>query len=193
MEFLFNTFPTFDLGDIVLRGLVDADAIVYQKYMTNPRVMEFLTSENVPSTYDSALNDVRYWGSLFHTRRSFYWAIALKDSNQLVGSIGFNIWNRSHNRAEISYDLDFDYWGRGLMNKSIQAVLDFGFYGMQLNRIQATVMLNNDRSIKLLERSGFMQEGILHGYEVVHGMYTDYYMYAKTRNELATHNQPHVI
>jgi [ribosomal protein S5]-alanine N-acetyltransferase len=179
IQYFYQPFPTLELGDIILRELSQEDAQHYFNYMSKPVMADFLTADNLPTTLDAALSDLNYWSSLFHNKRSFYWGIALKDTNQLIGTIGFNIISIANNKAEISYDLDHDYWGRGIMLKAMKAVLKFADYALALTRVQATVIIDNKRSINLLERCGFACEGHLKKYEVVNGVHKDYYMYAR--------------
>lgn len=174
-----SDFPTMDLDDIILREIVDSDAEAYFNYMSRPEMVSFLTEANCPRSLDQALEEVRYWGSLFRNRRSYYWGIALKSNNQLIGTAGFNMISPAHMRAEISYDLDYDYWGCGFMLKSIKNILKFSDLALHLTRVQATVIMDNERSIKVLERCGFTSEGILKKYEIVNGVHKDYYMYAR--------------
>jgi ribosomal-protein-alanine N-acetyltransferase len=175
----FGSFPVIDLGDIVLRAIESSDAQDYLDYMSNDQMAGFLTKENRPQTLDSALEEVNYWGSLFPSKRSIYWGIALKENNKLIGTAGFNVISFANSRAEISYDLDPNYWGKGIMLRAIKAILKFSDNQLAITRVQATVIIDNERSIKLLERCGFTQEGYLKKYEVVEGELKDYYMYAR--------------
>ncbi|MDA9163630.1 GNAT family N-acetyltransferase [Rickettsiaceae bacterium] len=178
-QYFFGPFPALDLGDIVLREIVDRDAQDYLNYMSRDEMEGFLTKENRPQTFESALEEVKYWGSLFPSKRSIYWAIALKETNQMIGTAGFNMISFPNSRAEISYDLDPRYWGKGIMLKSIKGILTFADHGLELVRIQATVITDNARSFKVLERCGFEKEGLLKKYEVVEGEHKDYYMYGR--------------
>ena len=51
------------------------------------------------------------------------------------------------------------------MTEALSAILDLGFQEMSLNRIEAVVMPGNTASIKLLEKLGFHNEGVLKEYE----------------------------
>ena len=179
VQYLYGPFPVIELGDIVLRELTDEDAKDYFNYMSRPEMKSFLTEANCPATMEQALEEVRYWGNLFRNKRSFYWGIALKNTNQLIGTAGFNIISPQNLRAEISYDLDYNFWGKGVMLKSIKAIVRFADVALGLVRVQATVIIDNERSIKVLERCGFNREGLLKKYEVVEGEHKDYYMYAR--------------
>ncbi len=180
-ECLFGPFPTIDLGDITLREMNEDDAEAYFNYMSRAEMAPFLTFDNMPASLEKALEEVKYWGSLFSNKRSFYWGIALKANNKLIGSVGFNVISPSHLKAEISYDLDYDYWGKGMMLKSAKAVLKYADFQLGLMRTQATVITENVRSINLLERCGFKREGYLEKFEVVEGVHKDYYMYGRVR------------
>lgn len=175
---LYYQFPLLDLDDIILRELSTDDAEEYLSYMMKPEMLPFLTDNNIPKNIEQAIEEVKYWGSLFRNRRGFYWAIALKSNNQLIGTAGFNSVSMLHLKAEISYDLDPAYWGKGIMIKSIKNILKFIEY-MGIVRIQATVVTNNVRSISLLERCHFIQEGVLKKYEIIQAAHRDYYLYAK--------------
>lgn len=178
IQYLYSQFPILDLGEIILRELTGDDAEDYLSYMNKPEMHRFLTDNNRPTSIDEAEEELRYWSSLFRSKRGLYWGIALKSSNQLIGTAGFNTVSIMHQKAEISYDLDCAFWGRGLMLKSLKAILRFIEYA-GIIRIQATVIEDNIRSIKLLDRCGFMQEGLMKKYEIVQGVHRDYYMYAK--------------
>lgn len=178
---IFEYFPKFDLGDVHLREISITDAAAYHRYMNIPEVREFITQDNVPITLDAAADDLRYWAGIYTNRRSIYWAIADTNTDELIGTIGFNLWNRYHNRADISYDLDYRFWGKGIMTKAITQVINFAKEKMKIVRIQATVVMENQKSINLLERVGFEQEGVLRKYEIIAGRYRDYYIYGNVQ------------
>ena len=175
----FDKFPVLDVNDVVLREIRISDAEDYFNYMSNKEMAGYLTKENRPGSIIKAAEDMAYWGGLFSSKKSIYWAIALKDNDKMIGTAGFNSIIFAHDRAEISYDLDPEYWGNGLMLKSIKAILKYSDLILAIRRVQATVIIDNERSIKLLERCNFKQEGYLKKYEIVEGEYKDYYMYAR--------------
>ncbi len=178
-SYFFAPFPVLDLQDIVLREITSNDAQDYLDYMSRAEMEGFLTEQNRPQSLEKAKEEVEYWGSLFPTKRSIYWGIALTESNKLIGTAGFNHIAFTHSKAEISYDLSPDFWGKGVMLKSIKAILNFADAGLELVRVQATVITDNQKSINVLERCGFIQEGIMKKYEMVEGEHKDYFMYAR--------------
>ena len=68
----------------------------------------------------------------------------------------------------------------------------FGFEHVQLNRIEAYVSPSNSGSIKVLEKNGFYQEGLLRKLLYINGKWQDHYIYASLTeyeefNKLKTH------
>lgn len=47
------------------------------------------------------------------------------------------------------------------MTETLGAVIKFAFQTLNVNRIEATVSTKNNSSIRVLEKSGFIKEGIL--------------------------------
>lgn len=177
---IFTNFPVFDLDNMVLRNLYpEKDYIDYYNYLTAPQVSKYLATGDIPTSVEAARTELTYWARLFDIRSSFYWGIALKDSNKLIGTCGFNYWNRDHKRAEISYDLDYDYWGNGLMTKAVKFVCNYALQTLEVERIQATVAVDNIPSIKVLEKNGFIRESTLKKFGILHNESKDFYMYVK--------------
>ena len=179
MQFLTNKFPEFDLDNIVLRAINPReDAADFYNYINHKNVAEFIPKSELPNSPENAAIELNYWASLFPQRRSVFWGIADKETNQLIGTVGCNIFSAAHNRAEISYDLDYRFWGNGIMTRSLQRIIKYFKEEIGVMRIQATVASHNHKSIKLLESIGFKKEGTMVKYAFLHGQYVDNHIYA---------------
>lgn len=179
---MFDVFPHFDMGEYTLRKLRPyEDAHSLLEYITDPRVCAFIAAPCVPHTYDEATADLQYWASRFTYKSSYYWAIARKEDDKLIGTVGYNYVNQTHMRAELSYDLAPAYWGKGVMYNSLLQIMRYSFEELKIRRIQATVSQSNMRCINLLERLQMKREGTLAKYECLLGVFHDFYMYAATR------------
>lgn len=184
VEKLFDRFPLIDVdGEFMLRQHAYEDGEEYLNYLTDTDVNRFVPEECIPKTLDRAREEVDYHRDLFRYRRSLYWALARKDNNKIVGSCGFNYWNRDHARCEISYDLARKYWNRGVMTRTVRAVLAFAFTQMQLHRVEATVHPENVGSLSVLNKMGFKREGLLREHKKLHGKYYDAIMLSLLRKE----------
>lgn len=96
------------------------------------------------------------------------WAIVLKESNLLIGSIGLiEDPKRTNNRTRmIGYWLDKPYWHQGYMSEASSRVIHYGFSTLQLSLITAHCYPHNERSKKVLQHMGFQYEGTLHQAEL---------------------------
>nr|WP_255592668.1 GNAT family protein [Bordetella sp. BOR01] len=112
-------------------------------------------------------------------------AIADAASNRLRGTIGFNEIAAAHGRAEIAYDLAPTLWNRGIASRACAAVTGWALQSLGLWRVQATVLDANLPSRRVLEHCGYRPEGLLASYRMVRGQPRDFWIYARTRGDLA--------
>jgi [ribosomal protein S5]-alanine N-acetyltransferase len=77
-----------------------------------------------------------------------------------VGQIRLFRWSLHDRQAEVGYWIRRSHWGRGFGSDSLRLVCAFGFREMRLHRIVATVVAENERSLRALERVGFRREGV---------------------------------
>lgn len=173
-EHIFQQFPVLDVNDqFYLRQMTYDDAPDYLAYLSDPEVNRYVPSECLPTTLEAAKNEIQYNLDLFRFKRSIFWAIASKETNQFLGSCGFNYWNRDHWRGEISYDLAKPYWGKGVMTQVVRSVLGFAFTQMQMHRVEATATPTNLASLGVLKKVGFKKEGVLREQKLLHGKFYD--------------------
>lgn len=174
-----SEFPLLDIDDnFYLREQKYSDAEDFYNYIAKPEVKQYILS-TIPKTLDEAKEEIIYWIDLFYRKTGIYWAIANKETNQMIGAIGFHDLNYFNNRAEISYDLDLDHWGQGIMSKAMNTILKYGFEIMGIERIQASTIKVNLASIKILERNGFNFDGTLRNFRLHKGKYYNIEMYSK--------------
>ena len=70
--------------------------------------------------------------------------------------------------------------GRGLMTEALQACNAFVFDSLRLHRIMANYRPENERSGRLLDRLGFVREGIARDYLFIDGAWRDHVLTALT-------------
>ena len=80
------------------------------------------------------------------------WVIRPRDEG-LVGYVQATV--ASHGSASVAYVLAGKYWGHGYAQRAMKAMLDHLASAYCVDRCSATVEVENQRSIRLLERLGF--------------------------------------
>ena len=109
-----------------------------------------------------------------------WWLQPLQGSSRLVGSIGLSqIARGAFQNAMLGYAIDAEFQGQGLMREALQAAIDHAFSpSVHLHRIQANVRPENGRSVALLKRLGFEDEGLAREYLIINGAWRDHRMFA---------------
>lgn len=154
--------PTFDLARCRLRKLREGDAAALHRYYSDPRVYRHLDWQG-PGSEEDARSAIARWNQGFAEGWIVRFGIADRATDELVGTVFLN--GFEGRRAEVGYELAADRWRRGIMSEALRAVLDFGFGPLGRTRIQATVAPGNAASAALLEKHGFVCEGLLRQYE----------------------------
>jgi len=98
---------------------------------------------------------------------------------EFVGSIGIHPqagW-RSH-IAEIGYWIGEEYWGKGLATLALKIMTEFAFSNPALKKLYAPVLGANGGSKRVLEKCGYVLEGVFKKEVYKDGQYHDIYQYA---------------
>ena len=109
------------------------------------------------------------------------YAIALADTDELIGICNLRGFFEQNRRCELGYALGSAHWGHGYGFEALEALLGHAFAALDMNRIEADIDPRNDASARLLERLGFRQEGYMPERWFVHGEYADTAFYGLLR------------
>lgn len=155
---VFTTFPQLETSRLILRQTRLTDHADILRIISDPRVSLYTGREPFVSKEAEAawLNSLHI---LFPEKKAIRWALEFKGKEGYIGNICF--WNllTQHRRAELGYDLSPDYWNKGLMSEALQIILHYGFTQMNLHSVAANVTPENQASVNLLKKHGFVQEG----------------------------------
>jgi RimJ/RimL family protein N-acetyltransferase len=82
-------------------------------------------------------------------------------------------------RAHIGYALATDYWGQGIVTTALKMTVSGVFKEFpDLVRVEALVEVENKGSQRVLEKVGFLREGLLRKYGFCKGEIRDMFMYS---------------
>ena len=103
--------------------------------------------------------------------------------DQAIGSIslmlGDDIARRS---AEVGYWIGRAYWGRGIVVEALRATTHYAFETLSLARVFAVPFATTVRSARVLEKAGYVKEGIMRHSAVKEGKLLDQLLYAAYRD-----------
>lgn len=123
-----------------------------------------------------------------------WWLFALDAPDLALGQIHLSqITRRAFCNAMLGYSIDAAFEGRGLMREALQAALADAFGPrVRLHRVQANVRPENARSLALLARLGFEQEGLAREYLFIDGAWRDHAMTALRNPDWPVDRAPQV-
>lgn len=124
-----------------------------------------------------------------NNRTRFAFAIIEKESNELIGSIEFNIRDVQNRIGEIGYVIHPDYWGKGYASEVAKELIRFGFTQFNLHRIYATCDVRNIASAKVLEKCGLTLEGKMREDLLLRDGWRDTYLFSILEHEWRAHNE----
>src|SRR5258706_1087721 len=169
-----------------------------------PRLtFRFLNEADIPAAYEifSHPEVMRYWSYPAWTERSQAqeWLIHIQEGYHtgntlqlaierntyliLIGTCTLYQFHVASRRAEIGYALGRPYWGSGYMHEALQMLLRYAFETLNLNRLEAAIDPRNLASASVLERLGFVKEGLLQERWIVNEKVSDTALYGLLRRE----------
>ena len=83
--------------------------------------------------------------------------------------------------ADLSYILLDEYKGQGVMTEAVHMVCEEAFEKLDILRISASVYSPNIASQRVLEKNGFIREGIMKNAIIKNGKVYDMYLYGKLK------------
>ena len=151
---------TLNTERLILRPFVLTDAAAVQRLAGSRAVAN--TTLNIPHPYpDGAAEQwIGTHGQAFANKTGVIFAIVVRETNELCGSISLGITNQ-HRRAEMGYWLGVSYWNQGYTTEAARALLAYGFNTLQLHRINSHHLTRNPASGRVMQKIGMTYEGTL--------------------------------
>jgi len=144
-------------GDIKLRRFRKSDSI---------RLVELANNENIsrnlrdgfphPYTLQNAEEFIQRYIDLDPIT-----IFAIEYKGEYVGNIGLtrgqDVYRKS---AEVGYFIGEDYWNKGIVTTALNLITDYGFRNLNIVRILTGVYEHNLASQRVLEKCGYVKEGV---------------------------------
>ncbi|GGZ18369.1 N-acetyltransferase [Echinicola pacifica] len=145
----------------------------------NIRISQNL-KDSFPHPY--TLHDARAWiehNIKFTPSQNF----AIEMDGKLVGAIGGVIGKEElRTNMEIGFWLGEAYWGQGIATEALKLFVPYIFQRFPIHRVYAQVYENNLASMRVLEKSGFVEEAILKFGYIKNDQIGDLFQYVRLRD-----------
>ena len=157
LQFNFKPFPILETDRLIMREFHKKDATALFLLRSNKQAMQFI-DKPLAASLDEMKPFIKMVNKKTKNNETISWAITLKPSNELIGTISFHRTEPENHRAEIGYMIMPEHWKKGILSEALPVVINYGFTKMKLHSIEANINPNNSISRKLLEKFKFKKE-----------------------------------
>lgn len=173
--------PTLETERLILRPFSLADAPTVQRLAGERAIAD--TTLNIPHPYLDGVAEAWIGGreEAFARGESLVFAVTVPGEG-LIGACGL-VLKWAHRRGELGYWIAVPQWGRGYATEAVKAVIRYGFGSLGLNRIEASHLIRNPASGRVMQKAGMRLEGVHRQHVIKNGVFEDLARYAVLASE----------
>lgn len=145
---LLRRFTTNDAGDF------------FRNVTSDPLVNRYLTW-SLHCHLSDTITLLSKWADQYSDNQRYCWAIVLKETNEVIGTIAAPTIKERTATVEVTYCIGSVWWGKGLVAEALKKVIYYLFDVVNANRIEAGYDSNNPNSGRVMEKVGMKKEGVL--------------------------------
>lgn len=153
----FQPFPILESERLVFRRLKDSDAPEVFKIRSNPERMKYIPRP-ILQNEEEALAMIQMMNAKIDENTDINWGVCLKNSDKIIGFMGFYRVQPDSYRTEIGYMILPEYDGKGYVSEAVTTMLNYAFNTVGFHSVEAVIDPNNFGSARVLEKNGFRKE-----------------------------------
>lgn len=142
--------PVLETARLLLREWTLEDVDRFAEIYADPEVMRFVGNyrpRNREETIARKMKSIRHYAE-----HGFgMWAVVEKSSGLVIGRAGLETLDDD---VEVAWLLDKPWWGKGLATEAARASVGYGFAVLELRRIVAAAIPENEASINVMRKLG---------------------------------------
>ena len=151
----------FETARLTLRRPTMADAeAMFANYSSDPDVTRFLQFR--PHLHVGETRAfLRRCAGVWRRGTAFPWVIIVRQTGELAGGIEIRPEPGAPYRIETGYILARKHWGQGYMTETLRTVSAWALQQPGVYRVWAECDLENRGSARVMEKAGFIREGVM--------------------------------
>lgn len=159
---------------LFLRKISKEDISFFYESLKNKRMINYLSLGPLNS-WEHSRRLIKSYLKSWEKYLQFNYLVEIREGKKIVKIGSVSLWGISwlHRRAEVGIWLLPNFWEKGNGKKSLNLIKIIAFHHLHLNRIEAHIATENERSIKLFKNCGFKEEGTLKQYLHLNGNFYD--------------------
>jgi RimJ/RimL family protein N-acetyltransferase len=165
---------------LTLRRFTRDDAEAFAAYRSDPEIARY-QGWDAPVPLEDAIRTVEQFAEADPGAPGwFQYAVDL--DGLLIGDLGLNL-HENLMQAELGFTFARAHQGQGYAAEAVRGLLEHLFVERELHRISAEADARNTASARLLERTGFTQEGLRLSNTWFKGEWTDDLLFGLLRTD----------
>lgn len=176
-DYIYNK-PAIMTDRLLIRPMRAGDADALREWMPDPTIYKYWGKGPGRSEKDPAL----MFEKEERPSKSFHLGIAERSSDRVIGDIWIYLIEQDR-MAQAAVRLARAVHGRGYGTESLSAMTRFCFENTELRRLWAKVDAENTASCRMLEKCGYVREGLIRQGRMVN-TWCDYYIYGILKSDM---------
>jgi RimJ/RimL family protein N-acetyltransferase len=146
---------------LLIRELEPKDAAFLLQVMTEPAFFEHIGDKGVRTEEEALVYMRERYIASYREHRFGLWHVSRLEDGVPVGISGL-IKRPDLEAPDIGYGFLREFWGKGYAVEAGLGVLQYAKETLPISRILGITGFENHRSIKVLERLGMIENGVIH-------------------------------
>ena len=170
--------PVLQTERLVLRTMVKSDIASLKEWTSEKSLYKYWGK----SAGKADKNVELMFAKTEKASKSFHWGIEHKADKKIVGEVW--VYLIENNRmAKVAIRVSPFYASKGIATEALKNVVKFCFEKTELKRLWIDVDVENVSSIKMLEKCGFVREGLIRQGKMV-STWCNYFLYGLLKTDL---------
>ncbi|MBS4015256.1 MAG: GNAT family N-acetyltransferase [Candidatus Latescibacteria bacterium] len=146
---------------IRLRKLQLSDAKSIYQNVKDKAIVRYTLQIPHPYYLSDARKFINYSIKAYREKTAYIFGIEHIDKKTIIGIVSVAKVDRKNKNCELGYWLGKKYWHQGIASNAVGMILDFAFNKLKMHRVYASAFASNTGSVRVLEKNGFLLEGVL--------------------------------
>lgn len=166
---------------LVLKNYCKTDLDNLHKLKSDKLVWKYSTKQgvnNIEQTRNCLLTILKNYDK----DKFDFQALFIKDNLEYIGEAGILSLKQNY-RAVIGYNIISEYWNNGYATEITNALIKYLFEKIKVERIEALSVEENKASRRVLQKSGFKNEGLLRNFAYIDSRYLNVCYYGMIKSD----------
>lgn len=160
-DLLFSEYPALEGEGIILKKIQEDDIDDFFAIHSSEKVYKFIPGK-ARKNVKTVKNMISHYERDFNKKKMIFLGIYMRSpNNRLVGIAEIFDVDMTSDMVTIGYRLNPEFWGRGIATVTTRILVNFLLEDIKVNRVQAFVMPENNKSADVLKRNSFEYEGTI--------------------------------